>query len=83
MKAIIPTEIGMPTIRIEVLEEAITKDLDTTYELREVVAVRITSYKKRLENLHNRRVKPRIFKAGELVLRRVFENTGNRANLKF
>ena len=37
MEAIIPTEIWIPTIRTEILEEAnaegITKDLDTTYEL--------------------------------------------------
>ena len=48
MEAIIPTKIGMPTLRIEILEEvnaeAVTKDLDITDELREAVAVRITSY---------------------------------------
>ena len=36
MEAVIPTEIGMPTIRAEILEkenaEAIAKDLDTTDE---------------------------------------------------
>ena len=48
MEAIIPTEIGMPTIRTNTYEEAnakaITKDLDTTDELREATAVRIASY---------------------------------------
>ena len=43
MEVIIPTEIGMPSIRTEVHEEAnaeaITKDLDTTDELREAAAV--------------------------------------------
>ena len=34
-------------------------------------------------NLHNRRVKSRTFIAGELVLRRVFENTANPMNKKF
>ena len=42
MEAIIPIEIEMPTIQTEILEEAnaeaITKDLDTTDELREAVA---------------------------------------------
>ena len=33
--------------------------------------------------MHNRRVKPRIFKAGELVLRRVFENTATPTDEKF
>ena len=87
MEAIIPTEIGMPTIRTNTSEEAnakaITKDLDTTDELREATAVRIASYQQRLANLHNQRVKPRAFKADELVLRRVFENTANPADEKF
>ena len=48
MEAIIPTEIGMPTIRTKVPKEASTeaiiKDLDTANELREAAAVRIASY---------------------------------------
>ena len=48
MEAIIPTEIGMPTIRTEILNEATTealiKDLDKTDELRETAVVRIASY---------------------------------------
>ena len=81
MEVIIPTKIKMPTIQAEIPEksnaEAVAKDLDTTDELREAAVVRITSYKQRLENLHNRHVKPRTFIVGELVLRRVFENTAN------
>ena len=76
MEAIIPTEIGMPTIRMNISEEenaeAITKDLDTTDELREAVVVHLASYQQRLANLQNQRVKPRAFKAEELVLRGVF-----------
>ena len=48
MKAIIPTEIGVPTLRTEIPEKAnvevVTKDVDMTDELREVAAVRIGSY---------------------------------------
>ena len=44
-------------------------------ELREVAAMRIASYQQRLINLYNRHVKPRAFQAGDLVLRKVFENT--------
>ena len=68
METIIPTEIGMPTIRTkvpkEVNAEAITKELDTTDKLREAAAVSIASYQQRLENLHNWRVKSRTFKVG-------------------
>ena len=86
MEAIIPTVIGIPTIRTEVPEganaEAITKDLDTTDELQEATAVRIASYQQRLANLHYRRVKLHTFKAGELILirsskTRPTQQTGN------
>ena len=76
----------MPIIRIEILEEAhaeaIAKDLDTTDELREAPVARKASYQQRLAKLHNQRVKLRTFKARELVLRRVFENTTNPADGK-
>ena len=87
MEAIIPTEIRIPTIQTEILREAsieaIIKDLDTTDELWEAPAVRIASYQQRLTSLHNLRVRPRLFKAGELVLRRVFENMYNPVDRKF
>ena len=87
MEAIIPTEIRMPTIQIEILKkanaEAVAKDLDMTDELQETTAVHIASYQQRLENLHNRLVKPSTFLAGELVLKRVFKNTANLEDGKF
>ena len=62
MEAIIPTEIGMPTLQTRILEEAntkaVTKDLDMADKLREAATVRIVSYQRRLENLYNKRVKP-------------------------
>ena len=76
MEAIIPTEIGMPTLRTRIPEEAnvevVTKDLDMADELRKAAAVRIASYQQRLANLYNMRVKPRTFQDGDLVLRSVF-----------
>ena len=65
MEAIIPTEIGMPTLRTKIPEEAnaevVTKDLDMTNELCEVATMRIASYKQRLTNLYNKRVKLHTF----------------------
>ena len=55
-------------------EELIIKDLDTVDELRESAPVRIASYQRGLANSYNKRVKPRMFKPGDLVLRKVFEN---------
>ena len=87
MEAIIPTEIGMPTLPTDMLEqlstESIIKDLDMAYELRETAAIRVASYHRRLENLYNRRVKPQVFHPGDLVLRKVFENTVDPVAEKF
>ena len=84
MEAIIPIEIGMPMLRTDVLEQlstkSIVKDIDTVDELLETETVRITSYHHRLANLYNRCVKPR---PGDLVLRKVFENTANPMAGKF
>ena len=47
MKAIIPTEIGMPTLRTDMLEQLSTEsivDLDTADELHETTAVQVASY---------------------------------------
>ena len=46
-----------------------------TDELREVAVVRITSYQQRLTHLYNKQVKMHAFRAGDLVLRMVTENT--------
>ena len=58
MEAIIPTEIGMPTIRVDVPEQGnkdlMVKDLDTLDELRELVVIRIASYQRRLANSYNK-----------------------------
>ena len=43
----------------------------------------IASYQQRLANLYNRRVKSCTFLPGELLLRRVFENTAKAVNEKF
>ena len=87
MEAIVPIEIGMPTLQADLPEqsntEIVIKELDIIDELREAAAVRIASYHSRLENLYNRPVKPRMFQLGDLVLRKVFENTANPSAEKF
>ena len=87
MEAIVPIEIGVPMLRTDLSEqsnaESVIKDLDMADELGNVVVVRIALYHHRLENLHNRRVKPRTFQPGDLVLRKVFENTVDPSAKKF
>ena len=87
MEAVIPTEISLPTIRTDTPEsgnaESIIKKLDMSDEQREAAAIRITSYHCRLANSYNRQVKPRVFRPGDLVLRKVFENTASPTAGKF
>ena len=87
MEAIVPTKIGMPTLRTDLPEQSnieyVIKDLDMADELCEEAAVRIASYHSRLANLYNRRVKPRMCQLKDLVLRKVFENTANPSTGKF
>ena len=87
MEAIIPTEIGMPILRTEISKEAnsktLTRDLDMTDELREAAAIRVASSQERMTNLYNRHVKSCAFRAGDLVLRRVFENMEDQTIGKF
>ena len=52
-------------------------------EQRGAAVIRITSYQRRLANSYNIRVKPRVFQLGDLVLRRVFENTADPTAGKF
>ena len=87
MEAVIPTKIGLPTIRAAALEsenaESVVKELDASDELREAAAIRVASYQSRLANSYNKRVKPRVFQPGDLVLRKVFENTADPTTGKF
>ena len=59
------------------------RELDTSDEIREAVAIRVASYQSRLANFYNKRVRPRVFQLGDLVLRRVFENTTDPTTGKF
>ena len=87
MEAVIPTEIGIPTIRTVTPESenegSVIKELDTSDELREAAVIRVTSYQRSLANFYNKRVRPRVFQPGNLVLRRVFENTADPMAGKF
>ena len=75
MEVVIPTEIGLPTIQTATVEsenaESVVRELDASDELREAAAIRIASYQCLLVNYYNKRVKPRVFQQGDLVLRKV------------
>ncbi|RVX00905.1 Gypsy retrotransposon integrase-like protein 1 [Vitis vinifera] len=80
MDAVIPTEIGLPTIRTDAAKQndantEIGRNLDWADEVRESAAIRMADYEQKASAHYNRKVKPRSFKNGTLVLRKVFENT--------
>ena len=52
-------------------------------KLREAVAICIASYQQRMANLYNKHIKPRVFRAEDLVLRKIFENIVNLTADKF
>ena len=76
MEDVIPTKIGLPTIRIATPESenegSVIRELDTSDEIQEAAAIRVASYKRHLANFYNKRVRPRVFQPGDIVLRRVF-----------
>ncbi|KAL0433568.1 UNVERIFIED_CONTAM: hypothetical protein Slati_2691100 [Sesamum latifolium] len=75
-EAIIPAELGMPSHRVmnfskECNENLLRENLDLIEELREKAFLRIQRYKNIMINSYDKRVKPRSFQVGDLVLRRV------------
>ena len=87
MEDVIPTKIGLPTVHTASPEpanaESMIRELDTSDKLREASAIRVASYQRRLANSFNKRVKPRVFRQGDLVLRKVFKNTADPTVGKF
>ena len=59
------------------------RELDISDELWEAAVIRVTFYQRCLVNFYNKRVRPRVFQPGILVLRRVFENTADPTEGKF
>nr|CAN67611.1 hypothetical protein VITISV_011154 [Vitis vinifera] len=59
------------------------RNLDWADEVRESAVIRMTDYQQRASAHYNRKVRPRSFKNGMLVLRKVFENTAETGVGKF
>ena len=76
----IPAEIGVPSHRVEYFDEVentslIASNLDLVAEKRDRAEFKTTIYQHRISGLYEKRVRPRSFKKGDLVLRRVTQNT--------
>ncbi|XP_074298080.1 uncharacterized protein LOC141628892 [Silene latifolia] len=79
-EAVIPAEIHVPTIRsgLNTIEEnqPLQQDsLTLAKELRDAAKIRIAFYQQEVARSYNKIVNIRVFKGGDLVLRKVFPNT--------
>ncbi|RVW21060.1 Retrovirus-related Pol polyprotein from transposon opus [Vitis vinifera] len=88
MDAIIPTEIGLSTIRTEAGRQddanaELGRNLDWADEVRETASIRMADYQQRAAAHYNCKARPRSFKSGTLVLKKVFENTAETGAGKF
>ncbi|KAL6325883.1 hypothetical protein AAG906_038372 [Vitis piasezkii] len=54
------------------------RNLDWADEVRENTSIRMAAYQQRVAAHYNRKARPRVFKVGTLVIRRVFENTAKK-----
>ena len=57
--------------------------MDWADEVRETASIRMTDYQQRAAAHYNRKARPKSFKRGTLVLRKVFENTAETGAGKF
>ncbi|XP_052295784.1 uncharacterized protein LOC127901823 [Citrus sinensis] len=78
--AVIPAEIGVPSHRVEYFDEAentslVASDLDLVAKKRARAELRTAIYQHHILGLYEKRVRHRSFKKGDLVLRRVTQNT--------
>ncbi|GKV34019.1 hypothetical protein SLEP1_g42446 [Rubroshorea leprosula] len=74
-EAVILVEIGVPSFRVTHFNEGrngqlLRENLDLLAEVREEARLRTLTYKQKLANFYNKRVRPRTFKVGDLVLRK-------------
>ncbi|KAK3026891.1 hypothetical protein RJ639_041360 [Escallonia herrerae] len=75
-KALLPVEVGLPTVRVLQFSEAENEEnlrgnLDLLDDVRAQALDRVISTKQRVVRFYNRRVRMRIFRVGDLALRKL------------
>ncbi|XP_071678301.1 uncharacterized protein [Lolium perenne] len=73
-EVVLPIEIEHNSPRVveyeeEASQKALEDDIDAIDEARDVVLSRVSAYQQNLKNYHSRRLRPRSFEVGDLVLR--------------
>ena len=75
MEVVIHTEVISPMLRARhenYNSEALTLSLDLLEEKREQALIRMAYYQSQIAKYHNKKVRRKEFKLGDLVLRKVF-----------
>ena len=87
-EAVLPTEVLTPTARYGLLTPTTNQlemahDIDTVDELRQTAKIRMASYQQKVARSYNKHVHVRLFRVGDMVLRKTFQNTTDPAAGKF
>ncbi|XP_077232071.1 uncharacterized protein LOC143866205 [Tasmannia lanceolata] len=74
-EAVIPVDVGAPSPRVTNFNEQLNGDglranLNLLEEAREDSRIRVAAYKQKVSNYHDLKIRPREFRAGDLVLRK-------------
>ena len=82
IKAMAPAEVNVTSLRrskmpqnVELNHDMLLDALDDIEEKRDQALLRIQNYEHQIESYYNKKVKSRPLELGNLVLRKVFENT--------
>ncbi|XP_077232510.1 uncharacterized protein LOC143869838 [Tasmannia lanceolata] len=75
IEAVIPVDVGTPSPRVTNFSEQLFNDglranLDLLEEAREESQIRVAAYKQKVSNYHDSKIRPREFRARDLVLRK-------------
>ena len=79
-EAVIPVETGIQSLRYQWRDEdtnwqQLNHNLDSIDELRDMASLQTAAYHQQVAKYYNKNIRARTFKAGDWVLRRVFQNT--------
>ncbi|WZZ77688.1 hypothetical protein YC2023_098260 [Brassica napus] len=82
MEAMAPAEVNVTSLRrskmpqhVELNQEMLLDTLDELEEKRDQALLRIQNYQNQVESYYNKKVRSRPLELGDLVMRKVFENT--------
>ena len=76
----IPTQVVIPIARYllqnqENDDKILAQDLNTVYELKDLAKILIVAHQQQITKAYNKNINVRRFQIGDLVLRKIFQNT--------